>query len=176
MAPPTPTQPSWLRAFVATFLTYGFDRVFAQFPASTQDLNNWLAAINPDVNYLGDNWNTPLGARDVRFVACTERIPNTNACGGRCYAFQGLQNGQCLPLPEGRTAVCVAATSDVGMCPDKECTFERCFAYVTCKTPLDYGFCGASLTSIDTQDLGGAFLLSFPLLEQNQVTLNPKRK
>ncbi|KAH6893654.1 hypothetical protein BKA70DRAFT_834059 [Coprinopsis sp. MPI-PUGE-AT-0042] len=165
MAPPR----SWFRALITALLTYGVDRGVAQFPASVQDLNNWLAAINPDVNYLGASWDTPLGPWDVRFVACTERIPNTNACGGRCYAFQGAQNGRCLPLPEGCTAVCVAATVDVGMCPDRErCRLQDCFAYVTCKMLLDYGFCAGTVTAVDTQNIGARQRL---VLRQPQVTI-----
>lgn len=150
-----PTYPL-LRIFLVAFLVCGFDRGLAQFLSTLDDLNGWLESTNASVTYLGNDWSSPRSIQDVRLVACSERIPNTSACGGRCYAFRGLQNGQCVSLPEGRNAVCLAATSDVGGCPNRQCT-GGCFAYATCKSQLDYGFCGVSqISSIDTQNLDGA--------------------
>jgi hypothetical protein len=138
----------------AAFLIRG---ALGQFLSTLDELNSWLESTNASVTYRGNDWSTPRTVQDVRLIACSERIPNTNTCGGICYAFRGLQNGQCVSLPEGRNATCLAATADVGGCTDRQCT-SSCFAYTTCKATLDYGFCDVGrITSIDTQDLGASY-------------------
>ncbi|KAH6888804.1 hypothetical protein BKA70DRAFT_1055976, partial [Coprinopsis sp. MPI-PUGE-AT-0042] len=122
------------------------------FLATAEDLNDWLDSSNANVTYLGNDWGSPRSLEEVRFIACSERTSG-GTCGGRCYAFRGLQNGQCIPLPGGRTATCLAATADVGGCSDRQCTINDCFAYATCKSPLDHRFCDVEeISSIDTQN------------------------
>jgi hypothetical protein len=126
----------WL-AIATVFLTHCTQFALGQYLATPDDLNAWLRTTTANVEFIGSDFNTPLGPLDVRLIYCSERIENTTTCGGNCFAYQG-PGSQCM-LPTLRTANCLAATRSVHMCFTKDC--NDCNLFTSCGTRLDNGFC-----------------------------------
>ena len=134
-----PNMSFWLLAFAA--FQYGAYLALGQRVPTEQDMDDWLASTNASVNYiLNSQFTSPVNSSDIRIIACTRRTGNE--CGGECWAYQGPQGGQCMPLDQGQVGSirCIGMTSNVQICTGRICSGD-CDIFTSCTEQLDHNFC-----------------------------------